>query len=85
LGKKTAERIVLELKDKVGVTAAWQAATEGDAAGGPPSAVNDAVLALISLGFKQADALKTVTKLADAAEGEPIADDLIRQALRGMK
>lgn len=85
LGKKTAERIVLELKDKVGVTAAWQAASEGGAEGGASTAVNDAVLALISLGFKQADAHKTVTKLAKATEGEPVADDLIRTALRGMK
>jgi len=48
VGKKTAERIVLELKDKVGVAAAWEAAGAQHA----PAAVemNDAVLALISLG-----------------------------------
>lgn len=85
LGKKTAERIVLELKDKVGVTAAWQTANEGGAAGGADGAVNDAVLALISLGYKQADALKTVQKIIAAGDGEPDADDLIRIALRGMK
>ncbi len=83
LGKKTAERIVLELKDKVGVTAAWQVANEGATAGG--GAINDAVLALISLGYKQADALKTVQKITAAEEGEPDADELIRIALRGMK
>ena len=85
LGKKTAERIVLELKDKVGVTAAWEAASGTSPADGPAGAVNDAVLALISLGYKQAEALKAVKKIADASGGEPDADELIRQALRGMK
>ncbi len=85
LGKKTAERIVLELKDKVGVTAAWEAASEGGGASGKAGAVNDAVLALISLGFKQAEALKAVQKIADSQGGEPEADELIRTALRGMK
>ena len=85
LGKKTAERIVLELRDKVGVTSAWQAANEGGGADGPASVINDAVLALISLGYKQADALKAVQKVAAASDGEPEADDLIRLALRGMK
>lgn len=81
LGKKTAERIVLELKDKVGVAAAWEAASS--AAGPDPAsaAMNDAVLALISLGYKQVDAHKAVRK---AAEGRTavVADDLVRGALR---
>lgn len=85
LGKKTAERIVLELKDKVGVTAAWEAASGTPGGGGPAGAVNDAVLALISLGYKQAEALKAVEKVAGAADGETDADELIRRALRGMK
>jgi Holliday junction DNA helicase RuvA len=85
LGKKTAERIVLELKDKVGVTAAWEAASGAAATDGPAGAVNDAVLALISLGYKQAEALKAVRKISDASEGDPDADEMIRQALRGMK
>ena len=51
LGKKTAERIVLELKDKVGVAAAWEAAS-ADLAPTPEQAhQTDAVLALISLVF----------------------------------
>jgi Holliday junction DNA helicase RuvA len=84
LGKKTAERIILELKDKVGVAAAWQAASEGGTDGGG-SPINDAVLALISLGYKQADALKTIKKIAESSDGSPDADEMIRIALRGMK
>ena len=56
LGKKTAERIILELKDKVGVTAVWTAAKEE--AHGEKGIINDAVLALISLGYKQSEAIK---------------------------
>ena len=83
LGKKTAERIILELKDKVGVTAVWTAAKEE--AHGEKGIINDAVLALISLGYKQSEAIKAVNKIADSNK-EPInSDELIRAALRGMK
>ena len=80
LGKKTAERIVLELKDKVGVAAAWEAASAGHAPTPEEARLNDAVLALISLGYKQVDAHKAVK----AASGEGAADteDLIRRALK---
>jgi Holliday junction DNA helicase RuvA len=79
LGKKTAERIVLELKDKIGVAAAWEAAGQEDAAS---VSVNDAVLALITLGYKQVEAHKAV-KLVLAAEGDGASsDDLVRGALR---
>ena len=75
VGKKTAERIVLELKDKVGVAAAWEAAS------GEQTQINDAVLALISLGYKQVDAHKAV-KQALAADGAKSAEDLVRKALK---
>ena len=78
LGKKTAERIVLELKDKVGVAAAWEAAGEADSAS---VTVNDAVLALITLGYKQVEAHKAV-KVAATAEADASSDDLVRAALR---
>lgn len=80
VGKKTAERIVLELKDKVGVTETWQ-----DAAAGQVSApAADAELALIALGYKQVDARKAVRKVLD---GEPAAptEGLIRGALRALQ
>ena len=85
LGKKTAERIILELKDKIGVTEAWAAASMGDSAGSAARAVNDAVLALISLGYKQADAAKAIKKAAAEHTGQPDADEFIRAALRGLK
>lgn len=80
LGKKTAERIVLELKDKVGVADTWQ-----DAAAGSVSApAADAELALIALGYKQVDARKTVRKVLDDSP-QAGAEELIRGALRAMQ
>ncbi len=77
LGKKTAERIILELKDKVGVAESWQAAA-GDAV---PSAAVDAESALIGLGYKQAEARKAVVAVAKIKPSAS-AEDLLRDALR---
>ncbi len=80
LGKKTAERIILELKDKVGVTDTWQ-----DVASGQVSSVAaDAELALIALGYKQVDARKAVRKVLDA-EPDAATESLVRGALRAMQ
>jgi Holliday junction DNA helicase RuvA len=80
LGKKTAERIVLELKDKVGVADTWQDA----AAGQVSAAAADAELALIALGYKQVDSRKAVRRVLD---GEPAAttEALLRGALRTLQ
>ena len=83
IGKKTAERIVLELKDKVGVAAAWEAASAEHAPSPEDIRVNDAVLALISLGYKQVDAYKAVKKAIGATSGASMSvEDLVRQALK---
>ena len=87
LGRKTAERIVLELKDKVGVVDAWQAAQTARGAHDPKQeAHSDAVLGLIALGFKQADAVKTIDQIVRTSDdSKPLtADQLIREALRKM-
>ncbi|MGB3118590.1 MAG: Holliday junction branch migration protein RuvA [Verrucomicrobiales bacterium] len=80
LGKKTAERIVLELKDKVGVTEAWQVASQSATVGPLETAKNDALLALISLGYKQPEAAKAVKDIA--ASGVSASEEILRQALR---
>ncbi len=80
LGKKTAERIVLELKDKVGVTDTWQDAAAGAVS---PSAA-DAELALIALGYKQVDARKAVRKVLEEHDGAAV-EVLVRGALRALQ
>jgi Holliday junction DNA helicase RuvA len=81
VGKKTAERIVVELRDKVGVSAAWEAASAANALPPEEQHVNDAVLALISLGYKQAEAHKTVRAVRDK-QPKATVEDLIKEALK---
>ncbi len=82
IGKKTAERIVLELKDKVGIAAAWEAASAAHAPGADEVKINDAVLALISLGYKQVDAHKAVKEAFATAGPGTETEELVRQALK---
>lgn len=84
LGKKTAERIVLELKDKLGVTAVWEAASASHAPTAEEAQANEAVLALIALGYKQVDAHKTVRELQDKQPEVKSAEELVKLALKRM-
>ncbi|MBA2241797.1 MAG: Holliday junction branch migration protein RuvA [Chthoniobacterales bacterium] len=84
LGKKTAERIVLELKDKLGVAAAWEAASATHAPSAEEGQANEAVLALIALGYKQVDAHKAVRELQDKQPEIKSAEELVKNALKRM-
>ena len=80
IGKKTAERIILELKDKVGVTDTWQDAASGQVT----SQAADAELALIALGYKQVDARKALRSILDS-DPSSNTESLIRGALRALQ
>ena len=82
VGKKTAERIVLELKDKVGVAAEWEASSAKNAPSPDDVRLHDAVLALISLGYKQVEAHKAIRVVMKSGGETPASEDLIRQALK---
>ena len=82
IGKKTAERIIVELKDKVGIAAAWEAASAAHAPTPAETVLNDAVLALIALGYRQVDAHKAVRQVQDKAGGSASTEELIRQGLK---
>jgi Holliday junction DNA helicase RuvA len=84
LGKKTAERIVLELKDKLGVVAAWEAASAEHAPTPEQTQANEAVLALIALGYKQVDAHKAVRDLQEREPGIKTAEELVKGTLKKM-
>lgn len=85
IGKKTAERLLVELKDRF---KAWETmpSISGlvEATGAPPivsNQVSDAVSALIALGFKAAEAKKAVDGIA---EPDLTSEELIKKALKGM-
>jgi Holliday junction DNA helicase RuvA len=80
IGKKTAERLVLELKDKVG-TGSSIATTALPVSPGNQK-LYDAVLALISLGYKQADAQKAVVIAGEKFGETASVEELVRAALR---
>jgi len=82
VGKKTAERIILELKDKVGVAAEWEAASAKNAPSEADARLHDAVLALISLGYKQVEAHKVIQRVLKLSDTQPSAEELIKQALK---
>jgi holliday junction DNA helicase RuvA len=82
IGKKTAERIIVELKDKVGVAAAWEAASDAHGPTPQEREINDAVLGLISLGYKQVDAHKAVKQVVEK-EGPGLGvEELVRRGLK---
>ncbi|MBQ2814197.1 MAG: Holliday junction branch migration protein RuvA [Akkermansia sp.] len=79
VGKRTAERIILELKDKVGLASTWEAQQQGTTS----EAAGDAELALVALGFKQTEARKAIAALVKE-NPQAATDELIRGALRRM-
>ena len=86
IGKKTAQRITLELKDKLSAEdlPAGTQAVSLPGSSGADSAVGEAILALQSLGYTQSEAARAVSAAhQDAGDGAG-TDDLVRLALRGM-
>ncbi len=88
IGKKTAERLVVELRAKVGASAGSSpvAGPAGGEPGATPSGDNtlrDAVLALSALGYKQADADAAVRRAQLALGAGATTEKLIKRALTG--
>lgn len=82
VGPKLAQRIALELKDKVGKGLAAGTGFAGNvsAAPAPQSAPAQAVAALVSLGYSTSDAAAAVARVDDTL---PV-QDIIKIALRGL-
>lgn len=81
IGKKTAERLVIELKDKVGFPTGGKAANTESTGGGEPSTFQDAVSSLMILGYKPADADKLVRKANNQLGAGATTEALIKTAL----
>jgi Holliday junction DNA helicase RuvA len=95
IGKKTAERVVVELKDKLGAHTSGAGSAPavdlagggtghaGDGPSGPASRVGDAVKALVTLGYKLPDADKAVSKAAATLGKNASVEELVRRSLSG--
>ena len=86
IGLKTAQRIIVDLKDKI---VASGVATELSVGGGRPSMVNqsvrdEAVSALTMLGFSPAPTAKVVTQILMAEPDLPV-EQVVKQALKQIK
>jgi len=88
IGKKTAERLLIEMRDRLAdwewSTSAGQLASEAvklTALDPVKQAEHDAISALVSLGYKPAEASKAISQLAEEYTS---SDQLIRAALQGM-
>lgn len=82
IGKKTAERLVVELRDKLGTGAPAPAASSAPESGPPTdNKVRDAVMALVALGYKAADADKSVRMAWVALGPTATTEALIKKAL----
>lgn len=83
IGKKTAERLVVELRSRVGGGNATNVtASPGTRAGeGGDTRLRDAVLALTALGYKTADADQAVRRAELALGGKATTEQLIKKAL----
>jgi Holliday junction DNA helicase RuvA len=82
VGKKTAERIVVELKDKVGLAGAWEATSAKRSLSNDEQRLNDAVLALMALGFKQLDAHDAIRQAQAVLGPEATVEALVRACLK---
>ena len=82
VGRKTAERIVVELKDKIGAAGAWEAASAQRALSPDEQKINDAVLALMALGFKQIEAHDSVRTVQTSLGPQASVEDLVRACLK---
>lgn len=74
IGKKTAERLLLELKDKLG----FEASLPSGAGGAAPNTGHDTLNALLALGYNEREALAAVKQLPPDVS----VSDGIRQALK---
>ena len=82
VGKKTAERIVVELKDKIGPAGAWEASSAQRALSPEEQKVADAVRALVALGLRQIEAHDTVRAALNALGAKATVEDLVRASLK---
>lgn len=86
VGKKMAERLLVELRDKVhAIAGATSDGMEQDVSLPTSSMQYDAIAALIALGYQKAAAEKSVKHVMNSMTDTPTVDIIIKQALRELR
>ena len=85
VGKKTAEKICVELKDKVNALEALASAKDGKGEDAKAPVLRDAILALSALGFSEETANKMVSDVLASAPELKDVEAIIKKALSGGK
>lgn len=86
IGKKTAERLLIEMADRIGQLDGMAAQSSPDAVSGKPAArqpdaSEEAEAALIALGYRPQEASRAISRVAEEGMSR---EELIRQALKAM-
>jgi Holliday junction DNA helicase RuvA len=84
IGSKTAQHLVLELKDKVAKLAGGSPFTPEAPLGPEAKNLSDAVLALVSLGYTPAQSRRVVLDAAQALGPKSTVEDLLRAGLKSI-
>ena len=82
VGKKTAERLIIEMRDKIEALLSDVPAQQ--VAVGDHSIVSEAIEALQALGYRPVDAEKMISRAQQQGEKHSSASQLIKQALQAM-
>jgi Holliday junction DNA helicase RuvA len=82
IGAKTAQRIILELKDKIGKSGTGESSTPLGFLKGSNKVREEALQALVTLGFPKALAEKNITMVLKKTNGEISLEDLIKASLK---
>lgn len=81
VGKKMAERLVVELRHKISDADALEAVAGADDDAGEGTLLRDALLALITLGYKQDEARKMVRQVAEKHPTLTSVEDIVKRAV----
>lgn len=81
VGKKTAQRLVVELQDKFGKIGLAGGVTQPEAMAAPNGVEQEAIMALLSLGYNRATAAKAIDK-AQATQKITVVEDLLKKSLQ---
>jgi Holliday junction DNA helicase RuvA len=82
IGRKTAERVILELKDKVLLLELPISAPAESAVRADDQLVGDVISALLNLGYKRTEAEKAVQMIRAQQDEAPALETLLKEALR---